>query len=249
MKVCTYPTWSSYLPRYLIFKDATIRLETMCVNDRSWMIIGLLLFMIGYAISCYGGTPPSPDTPTTPSVKNKTTVKHSKNHTIDANVVLGGWPATTNLTKQWTSWLDDYKQKIADEKAAEAAMKAKMTQADKIKLEKERADWPGKWKDLGPGHSGEVPPPWAYAPKNTGLPDFCYQWPQRGDCEKNIKRWGYNSHENRCDEFIYSGCGENQNNFKDKLSCEKACMIPPVSGCDTESQILMDEDYYNVLEQ
>ncbi|CAK5046557.1 unnamed protein product [Meloidogyne enterolobii] len=44
-------------------------------------------------------------------------------------------------------------------------------------------------------------------------------------CDKSIElRYFYNLIENKCEEFIYAGCGGNKNNFHTKEECENQCI-------------------------
>lgn len=47
-----------------------------------------------------------------------------------------------------------------------------------------------------------------------------------GNCDKKIPRWHFDSNENACKPFYYTGCGANANNFETQESCERKC--PPV---------------------
>lgn len=53
----------------------------------------------------------------------------------------------------------------------------------------------------------------------------------------HLNRWAFNPFRNECVKFIYSGCGENQNNFSEKLRCEQSCMNPPIFGCEMDPGI------------
>lgn len=45
-------------------------------------------------------------------------------------------------------------------------------------------------------------------------------------------RWGYNPYIQDCEEFIFSGCGGNENNFISQDRCKEACHDPPKSNCN-----------------
>ena len=49
-----------------------------------------------------------------------------------------------------------------------------------------------------------------------------------GPCFGHFRRWFYNSKRGRCEEFIYGGCGGNQNNFLDLGQCRRACPCKPL---------------------
>ncbi|VDP82363.1 unnamed protein product [Echinostoma caproni] len=48
--------------------------------------------------------------------------------------------------------------------------------------------------------------------------------PEPGNCRAAITRYAFNRATNKCEEFIYGGCGGNENNFKTKFDCELACI-------------------------
>eukprot|EP01083_Nonionella_stella_P190643 706002_1 len=51
---------------------------------------------------------------------------------------------------------------------------------------------------------------------------ICQLPPAVGICQgTDIKRYFYNKNTQKCDTFIYSGCGGNLNNFKDLKSCKE----------------------------
>ncbi|CAH2089824.1 unnamed protein product [Euphydryas editha] len=101
--------------------------------------------------------------------------------------------------------------------------------------------WPQYWKGLGKGNAGVPPPPWAHVPLGYGKPQFCFLQPAKGDCDNNLFRWGFNPTHNECQLFEYSGCGGNQNNFRDKESCKAACVDVPSTGCESQSKINFEE--------
>lgn len=53
--------------------------------------------------------------------------------------------------------------------------------------------------------------------------ELCDLSPLAGGCEDNVTRWYYDSYTSRCDEFTFTGCYGNKNNFEDQRSCERAC--------------------------
>ena len=46
-------------------------------------------------------------------------------------------------------------------------------------------------------------------------------------------RYYFDKYENRCQQFIYSGCGGNDNNFETRAECERSC--PAGTSPSTES--------------
>ncbi|XP_033232922.1 PI-actitoxin-Afv2a-like [Drosophila pseudoobscura] len=45
-----------------------------------------------------------------------------------------------------------------------------------------------------------------------------------GYCRGSESRWFYNSTDNNCNSFIYSGCGGNINRFTSRSECHDYCM-------------------------
>ncbi|XP_048749534.2 tissue factor pathway inhibitor-like [Ostrea edulis] len=61
---------------------------------------------------------------------------------------------------------------------------------------------------------------WHYFRKTE---DICRQPQNKGMCRALHKRWWYNHLTNHCEEFIYSGCQGNENNFKTEEECKQRC--------------------------
>ncbi|XP_070582222.1 sushi, von Willebrand factor type A, EGF and pentraxin domain-containing protein 1-like isoform X2 [Ptychodera flava] len=57
----------------------------------------------------------------------------------------------------------------------------------------------------------------------------CAKPHQRGPCKGNQERWAYDVSADTCVQFLYSGCGGNENNFKTRDECMIAC--PGTSSC------------------
>ncbi|CAG4940448.1 unnamed protein product [Colias eurytheme] len=63
-----------------------------------------------------------------------------------------------------------------------------------------------------------------------------------GPCRSYEERWFFDSKRGICEPFGYTGCGGNSNNFRDRQTCEKACVgrndtgtvIPPVVEASTK---------------
>ncbi|XP_041353663.1 papilin-like isoform X2 [Gigantopelta aegis] len=51
-----------------------------------------------------------------------------------------------------------------------------------------------------------------------------------GHCHGYFKRWHYDSHTEKCQEFVYGGCEGNPNNFETKSSCEGKCRSHTQTG-------------------
>ncbi|KAJ8924359.1 hypothetical protein NQ315_007155 [Exocentrus adspersus] len=58
---------------------------------------------------------------------------------------------------------------------------------------------------------------------HTVVSDVCQLSPEGGTCRDSLKRWYFNKAKNRCKQFVYSGCGGNQNNFNSKKECHQRC--------------------------
>ena len=53
--------------------------------------------------------------------------------------------------------------------------------------------------------------------------EVCALPSETGNCRGFIPRYFHNNDTGRCEEFIYGGCGGNQNNFETKEECERTC--------------------------
>ncbi|XP_066485226.1 tissue factor pathway inhibitor 2 [Tiliqua scincoides] len=58
--------------------------------------------------------------------------------------------------------------------------------------------------------------------RKTG-PSLCYKPKDEGICSASVPRFYYNIKTKKCEEFSFTGCGGNDNNFLNKGSCYKAC--------------------------
>ena len=47
----------------------------------------------------------------------------------------------------------------------------------------------------------------------------------KGYCRARLIRWFYDNEANKCESFLYSGCGGNENNFGTVDECSKKCEI------------------------
>ncbi|XP_039212468.1 tissue factor pathway inhibitor-like [Crotalus tigris] len=61
--------------------------------------------------------------------------------------------------------------------------------------------------------------------------EICLQDPEAGRCSGTFPRFYYNTAIKNCEEFVYSGCGGNENNFLNWYQCRAACqnsiILPP----------------------
>ncbi|XP_020023606.1 PI-actitoxin-Aeq3a-like [Castor canadensis] len=56
------------------------------------------------------------------------------------------------------------------------------------------------------------------------LGTYCNYPAKKGTCHLNLLRYYYNTLTFLCQPFIFSGCGGNRNNFKQKFICEHFCL-------------------------
>lgn len=52
---------------------------------------------------------------------------------------------------------------------------------------------------------------------------LCELAPLPGRCDRNETKWHFDMYTEECQQFIYTGCDGNGNNFDDRSSCEHAC--------------------------
>lgn len=57
--------------------------------------------------------------------------------------------------------------------------------------------------------------------------EVCLLQIEEGTCNDDVHRFYYNTISQQCEEFSYSGCGGNQNNFRSFLECQKTCFRIP----------------------
>ncbi|XP_061193644.1 uncharacterized protein LOC133201858 [Saccostrea echinata] len=84
----------------------------------------------------------------------------------------------------------------------------------------------------------------AYCADNWTPPPVCLLPKQRGPCSAQIKNFFYNPVSGRCDSFMFSGCGGNENRFRTEESCNRHCVchIPPEAG---PCRSAMEKWFYN----
>ena len=51
----------------------------------------------------------------------------------------------------------------------------------------------------------------------------CAQELLTGNCRAYFRRWGFDATQSKCIEFVYGGCGANENNFESEKECQAAC--------------------------
>ena len=54
-------------------------------------------------------------------------------------------------------------------------------------------------------------------------PAVCLQPKDSGPCKAYFKRWYFDASASKCAEFVYGGCGGNNNLFSSKHECKKTC--------------------------
>uniref|UniRef100_A0A8C5R5K5 Tissue factor pathway inhibitor 2 n=1 Tax=Leptobrachium leishanense TaxID=445787 RepID=A0A8C5R5K5_9ANUR len=54
-------------------------------------------------------------------------------------------------------------------------------------------------------------------------PSFCYSPKDEGSCTASVTRYYFNIETKACEEFIYTGCGGNSNNFVKIEDCNSVC--------------------------
>ncbi|VDP09778.1 unnamed protein product [Soboliphyme baturini] len=55
--------------------------------------------------------------------------------------------------------------------------------------------------------------------------NVCLHPRDSGHCQQQFLRWWYNQNADACEQFMYTGCGGNGNNFDSRLSCEARCSV------------------------
>ncbi|XP_063777463.1 tissue factor pathway inhibitor 2 [Pseudophryne corroboree] len=60
------------------------------------------------------------------------------------------------------------------------------------------------------------------APKRNA-PSFCYSPMDGGSCSASVTRYYFNVESKACEEFTYTGCGGNSNNFVRREDCISTC--------------------------
>ncbi|PIK62074.1 putative WAP, Kazal, immunoglobulin, Kunitz and NTR domain-containing protein 2-like [Apostichopus japonicus] len=72
-----------------------------------------------------------------------------------------------------------------------------------------------------------TPLPMDMAPPN----EACVEILHRGHCFRQEVKWFYNMQSQRCEPFVYGGCGGNSNRFATYEQCSRACPNLPFDPC------------------
>ncbi|XP_036985513.2 kunitz-type protease inhibitor 2-like [Artibeus jamaicensis] len=59
------------------------------------------------------------------------------------------------------------------------------------------------------------------------LGHFCRVPPVAGSCRASLRRWWYNATGGTCQQFVYGGCGGNDNNYLTEEKCLEKCANVP----------------------
>ncbi|TDG51415.1 hypothetical protein AWZ03_002210 [Drosophila navojoa] len=62
----------------------------------------------------------------------------------------------------------------------------------------------------------------------------CIMMPDRGPCKSHQKMFAYDTYDQQCKEFPYSGCGGNPNRFSTYEECMRVCKPPIKPNLPTE---------------
>ncbi|XP_056144818.1 tissue factor pathway inhibitor a isoform X2 [Lampris incognitus] len=78
-------------------------------------------------------------------------------------------------------------------------------------------------------------------------PAFCLTPIERGTCEGEDTRFGYNPKTRKCHVFRYSGCGGNKNHFRRKKQCMKTCMNVKTKDNGTKQIRIKKKNLKNIV--
>ena len=67
----------------------------------------------------------------------------------------------------------------------------------------------------------------------TEAPDTCSLPAETGDCDGIFPRYSFNSDSGQCEQFIFGGCGGNDNNFETIEQCQQTCKYRTVLFCQS----------------
>jgi papilin len=65
----------------------------------------------------------------------------------------------------------------------------------------------------------------------------CEQPLVTGPCKAAFRRWGFKQETGKCEEFIYGGCGGNDNRFETQEECEEKCPAKEVPVCEQPQKV------------
>ncbi|XP_050400085.1 carboxypeptidase inhibitor SmCI isoform X2 [Patella vulgata] len=65
-------------------------------------------------------------------------------------------------------------------------------------------------------------------PDSDPVPAICQLPKIKGPCRALFRRYYYNSTTNNCTQFVYGGCGGNENNFPTEDKCQQTCQVPAI---------------------
>ncbi|KAJ8047985.1 WAP, Kazal, immunoglobulin, Kunitz and NTR domain-containing protein 2 [Holothuria leucospilota] len=66
---------------------------------------------------------------------------------------------------------------------------------------------------------------------NLPMNEVCVETLDRGHCFRQAVRWFYNLQSERCEPFMYGGCGGNGNRFRTYEECSQTCPNLPTDRC------------------
>ncbi|RCN36631.1 Kunitz/Bovine pancreatic trypsin inhibitor domain protein [Ancylostoma caninum] len=61
-------------------------------------------------------------------------------------------------------------------------------------------------------------------PPLNETPSYCLDDADNGLCKACMIRYYYNAESKKCEPFVYSGCGGNENNFWTFEDCRRGCI-------------------------
>ena len=67
----------------------------------------------------------------------------------------------------------------------------------------------------------------------TETPDRCTLPAESGLCKAAFQRFYFNSDSGQCEQFIFGGCGGNDNNFETMEQCQQTCKYRTVLFCQS----------------
>jgi hypothetical protein len=68
--------------------------------------------------------------------------------------------------------------------------------------------------------------------KEPFRPEHCHLPSESGECTGYQAKWFFNSQYGRCEQFVYTECGGNENRFDTEQECDNNCRRAP----DTEEK-------------